>query len=1142
MWMDRKPEWHPAMRNETRGTRPGIASKYDIAPDVPLDTLSHAIARHRRGGLPLPFPAKPMKTIRETAVARPAKTCAHALVIATIGLVTLMAARGTAATENFDSHANGTVVTTIGGGAVWTIGGYSVIDGGGVAGSKGIGTASPIVNWKGQPFQWAALAVGSTVRIGLDFQSSATGKFDDDRVGWTIDADSSGTTTHLLALQLDNTAEGGMVVYWNTTRTQLNPLTGIKNSTWYRFTVDFTKLTQTSAAITGTLVELDASGNATGTPYVGTVPDTSAFSNPPATARFTSTYQWPSFKNYSSASGNADNAVFSIIPPVPQPPSVAITSPANFASTGPDFTITAEAADEDGTVASVAFHDGETLLGTDTSSPFGFQWTGAPSGPRTLTATATDNDNLTTTSEIVHVYVVTEGGNQAPSAQLTYPADGAVFVAPANISLTASASDEDGSVAKVVFFDGQNLLGESLSAPYSHAWSISTPGTYTLSAVATDNEGAFNSSAPVTITVLPPATVVAGPWSGNITSTSATVKVVISEAGQPVRVLASTSPDLSNPVFSTTAVTQAASGNSVRLDLSGLTPLNTYHYAVELGGIPVTSGDLKGKFTTHPVSGPASFKFSFASCGDYANTSQYAYESIVNENPLFFIHMGDMNYDDINSTDPATYRNTYTNLITQGQLRRVCRAMGMNYIWDDHDYAGNDSNKNNIGRSASRQVYRERFPHYPLPAGGPDAAIYQTYKVGRVQFILSDLRSERDPVSNTDNASKSHMGAVQKQWFKDQLIAARNAETPLVVWLSSVPFISTSTSGDDWGRFQTERREILEFIRDNRIQNICIISGDMHALALDDGTGTHNYVAGVRIPVFHAAALARSGSTKGGPYTVDGATVTPSAGLGRYGNLLVNDNGSSVSATYEGRIATGSGSTLTGVSTWRTYLYQAEPVRPRAALAPSALPALESVRVTWSDDSTVESGYRIERSPAAAATWAAVGLAAANQAEFEDNTVAEGTSYDYRVIAVNTTVEADPSAITTVTSHTALENWKLENTGDAHSPDDGDDDGDGYTHLQEFLLGMNGTTPDRYPFEITRDGESGNYSIVFPTLARRVYRIQYISDLLEWLPASDPVTGDGSIKSWIDDGTQHTPSPSSETARRLYRIKVSFEP
>ncbi len=117
--------------------------------------------------------------------------------------------------------------------------------------------------------------------------------------------------------------------------------------------------------IVGTLTELDGSGNPTGTPYVGTITDTSTFANPPSTALFTSTQQCPSFKNYNTAAGNADNATFTITPAGPQPPTVAITSPANNATVNTNFTITATATD-DGTVVSVYFYDGSTLLGSDT--------------------------------------------------------------------------------------------------------------------------------------------------------------------------------------------------------------------------------------------------------------------------------------------------------------------------------------------------------------------------------------------------------------------------------------------------------------------------------------------------------------------------------------------------------------------------------------------------------------------------------------------------------------------------------------------------------------------------------------------------------------------------------------------------------
>ena len=105
------------------------------------------------------------------------------------------------------------MLTNIGGGGVWGPVGIRVpvVGGGGVNGSAGISTdisGSFIFNWKAHPFQWSALADGTKVAMSLDFQSSATGKFDDDRVGWTITPNATTSTGSQLALQLDNTSEG----------------------------------------------------------------------------------------------------------------------------------------------------------------------------------------------------------------------------------------------------------------------------------------------------------------------------------------------------------------------------------------------------------------------------------------------------------------------------------------------------------------------------------------------------------------------------------------------------------------------------------------------------------------------------------------------------------------------------------------------------------------------------------------------------------------------------------------------------------------------------------------------------------------------------------------------------------------------
>jgi RHS repeat-associated protein len=102
--------------------------------------------------------------------------------------------------------------------------------------------------------------------------------------------------------------------------------------------------------------------------------------------------------------------------------------------------------------------------------------------------------------------------NPPPTVAITSPASGATFTAPANIVLTASASDSNGTVAKVEFFRGKTLIGTATSAPYSVTWANVAAGSYTVTAKATDNGGASASSAGVAITV----TAGGGGGGGNI--------------------------------------------------------------------------------------------------------------------------------------------------------------------------------------------------------------------------------------------------------------------------------------------------------------------------------------------------------------------------------------------------------------------------------------------------------------------------------------------------------------------------------------------------------------------------------------------------------------------------------------------------
>ena len=196
--------------------------------------------------------------------------------------------------------------------------------------------------------------------------------------------------------------------------------------------------------------------------------------------------------------------------PVNQAPTVSLTSPANNATfTAPaTISLAANAADSDGSIAKVEFYNGSSKLGEDLSSPYTFSWTGVVAGTYSITAKATDNQGAITTSSAVNVTVNAAPVNQPPTVNLTLPANNATFTAPATISLAANAADSDGSVAKVEFYSGSTKLGEDLSSPYTFSWTNVAAGTYSITAKATDNQGATATSSAVNITVntgTPPA-------------------------------------------------------------------------------------------------------------------------------------------------------------------------------------------------------------------------------------------------------------------------------------------------------------------------------------------------------------------------------------------------------------------------------------------------------------------------------------------------------------------------------------------------------------------------------------------------------------------------------------------------------------
>jgi regulation of enolase protein 1 (concanavalin A-like superfamily) len=141
----------------------------------------------------------------------------------------------------------------------------------------------------------------------------------------------------------------------------------------------------------------------------------------------------------------------------------------------------------------------------------------------------TSHSTQSMATAVLDTFVVKQAAtpNAPPTVSLTAPAAGASFTAPATIALAAQASDPEGRLARVEFYAGSTKLATATTSPYTATWSSVAAGTYTLTAIAYDADGAQTTSPAVTVQVAPantaPTVSLTAPATGTTYTAPATV-------------------------------------------------------------------------------------------------------------------------------------------------------------------------------------------------------------------------------------------------------------------------------------------------------------------------------------------------------------------------------------------------------------------------------------------------------------------------------------------------------------------------------------------------------------------------------------------------------------------------------------------
>ncbi len=230
-------------------------------------------------------------------------------------------------------------------------------------------------------------------------------------------------------------------------------------------------------------------------------------------------------------------------------------------------------------------------------------------------------------------------------------------------------------------------------------------------------------------------------------------------------------------------------------------------------------------FKTAPAVGAATdFRVAFGSGARFLDDRVQAIWPVVDRlRPDLLLWLGDNIYGD--SLDSDILREEYRRLRDVAGLQPVIHNISNLATWDDHDYGLNNHDRTNPIKDEALEIFKQ---YWANPSYGLDEVpgVFFSYSYGAVDFFFLDDRFYRDPNNDPDTTEKTLLGQEQLDWLKAELSQSTAVFKVLVSgggWSSS-----KGPTGDSWAAFLNERNQIFDFIRDNKIGGVILISGDSH--------------------------------------------------------------------------------------------------------------------------------------------------------------------------------------------------------------------------------------------------------------------------------------------------------------------------
>ena len=222
------------------------------------------------------------------------------------------------------------------------------------------------------------------------------------------------------------------------------------------------------------------------------------------------------------------------------------------------------------------------------------------------------------------------------------------------------------------------------------------------------------------------------------------------------------------------------------------------------------------------------FTIAFGGGAGYVVENEHMWDTIGAIDPRALLLLGDNVYIDDPET-PAMQRFHYYRRQSQPQWAKLAKRVPIYAIWDDHDFTTNDgwggpATDEPAWKREVWKIFKENWDNPSYGGGDANPGCWFDFNIGDVHFVMLDGRYYRESPKNAGDPSM--LGPVQMAWLKKTL----KKPATFTVICSNVPMAPKVKPGskDTWDGYSGERQRIYQYIADQKIPGVIVLSADRH--------------------------------------------------------------------------------------------------------------------------------------------------------------------------------------------------------------------------------------------------------------------------------------------------------------------------